>query len=261
MNNNTVLKLISLSAGYGEKTILQKVNASVEKGEIRVILGGSGCGKTTLLKTIIGLLQPISGEISLLNHSIYDLDRDERSKQLQKIGVLFQNGALIGSLSVAENVALPLKIHTNLPQKVIDELVLLKLDLVNMADAASLFPAELSGGMKKRVALSRAMIMDPEILFCDEPSAGLDPLTAVELDNLILSIRKLFGIAIVVVTHELMSINTIADNVLMLADSTVIFDGSLTEAKQSQLKPIKQFFTREADKKNHDTRDINQIFN
>ncbi|MFC1854202.1 ABC transporter ATP-binding protein [candidate division CSSED10-310 bacterium] len=241
----TVLSVENLQAGYSNRIILSEVNFEVMKGEIRVILGGSGCGKTTLLKNIIGLEDPIQGTVMLLEKNIQTLDLEERNKHFHRIGVLFQNGALMGSMTIEENVALPLRLHTDIPEPVIKELVMMKLGLVRLEHALHLYPAELSGGMKKRAALARAMIMDPEILFCDEPSAGLDPLTAAELDDLILHIRDLFGVAVVVVTHELMSIKTIADKILMLSDGRVVFDGPLAAAKVSTMPEVQSFFARE----------------
>jgi len=242
--NENALHVTDLTAGYNETPVLHQVTFSVRPGEIRVILGGSGCGKTTLLKNIIGLEKPYGGQVELLGRDIHLLDTDERNRHFQRVGVLFQNGALLGSLTVEENVALPLRLHTTLPETIITEMVRMKLGLVNLEHAVHLFPSELSGGMKKRAALARAMIMDPEVLFCDEPSAGLDPLTGAELDALILKIRQLFSMTIIVVTHELMSIRTIADKVLMLAHGGVAFDGPLLEAQESDNPDIQQFFLR-----------------
>ncbi len=233
-----------LVAAYGERTILDGVDLSVARGEIRAILGGSGSGKSTLLKHCVGLLAPVRGRVRVLGQPLHDLDGPERTRLLRRIGVLFQNGALLGSLSVGDNVALPLREHTDLPEPVIREIVGLKLAGVEMSHAENLLPGELSGGMRKRAALARAMALDPELLFCDEPSAGLDPLTSAELDELILRLRDRFGMAIVVVTHELMSIDRIADRATMLSGGKVIADGTLAEVKRSDQPEIRAFFRR-----------------
>jgi phospholipid/cholesterol/gamma-HCH transport system ATP-binding protein len=209
-----------------------------------VVLGGSGCGKSTLLKHCIGLVRPAGGTVRLLGADLDALEGSERTALLTRIGVLFQNGALLGSLTIGENVALPLREHTNLPEDVILEMVRLKLALVEMSHAERLLPSELSGGMRKRAALARAMALDPELLFCDEPSAGLDPLTSAELDELLLRLRDRFGMAVVVVTHELASIERIADKVLFLSQGKVLADGTLAEVRASDQPEIRAFFGR-----------------
>ena len=203
-------------AKYGERTVLDGVGMTVDRGEVHVILGGSGCGKSTLLKHVIGLLKPAGGKIELLGTDLVAVDEGERNAVLARIGMLFQGGALLNSLTIAENVALPIRERSVLPEDVVQEIVAMKLALVSLAHAAQLTPPELSGGMKKRAALARAMATDPEILFCDEPSAGLDPVTAAELDDLLLNLKQSFGMSVVVVTHELPSIENIADRVLHL---------------------------------------------
>ncbi len=242
----SALEVRGLVARYGERTILDGVDLTVQPGEVRVILGGSGCGKSTLLKHCIGLAQPAGGSVTLLGEKLAEVEGAAREQLLTRIGVLFQYGALLGSLTIAENVALPLREHTDLPAEVIAEAVRLKLALVELSHAEHLLPSELSGGMRKRAALARAMALDPQILFCDEPSAGLDPLTSAELDELILRLKDRFGMAVVVVTHELASIEKISDEVLMLSGGKVIADGPLAEVKRADQPEIRAFFGRVA---------------
>ncbi len=241
-----LLNVHQLVARYGDRTILNGVDLQVRAGEVRVILGGSGCGKSTLLRHCIGLNDPAGGEVEILGQRLDRLDVKDRNALLERIGVLFQNGALLGSLPIGQNVALPLVEHTTLPEEVIHEMVRLKLAAVEMTHAEYLLPSELSGGMRKRAALARAIALDPELLFCDEPSAGLDPLTSAELDALILRLRDRFGMGIVVVTHELSSIETIADKVIFLSQGKVLADGTLNEVKKTDHPEIQAFFSRRA---------------
>jgi phospholipid/cholesterol/gamma-HCH transport system ATP-binding protein len=240
------LEVKNLVARYGDREILSGVNLAVKAGEIRVILGGSGGGKTTLLKHLIGLMLPAEGAVNLLGVDLKAADEPLREAVLGKVGMLFQSGALLNSLTVLENVALPLRERTRLPPAVIDDIAWMKLSLVGLEHAGLRTPPELSGGMKKRAALARAMALDPEILFCDEPSAGLDPVMAADLDELILSLRDQFGMAVVVVTHELASIHAIADRVLMLARGKVIADGPLEEVQSMRNETVRTFFDRVA---------------
>ncbi len=243
-STDPVIEVDDLVVQYGSRVVLNNITTSISPSEIRVILGTSGCGKTTLLKAIIGLLQPARGTIRLFGKEIKDLDAPETRDILKRVGVLFQNGALLGSLTVGDNIALPLQMHTGLSKKMVREIVQLKLTQVDLPDTAELFPRELSGGMRKRAALARALVLDPPVLFCDEPSAGLDPVTAAGLDDLLLKLRENLGITLVVVTHEIPSIRSIADSVVFLYKGSVYFQGSLSQALQSAEGPLFDFFNR-----------------
>jgi len=245
-DDDIALSVRNLSAGYGENIVLKDVDLTVRKGEIRVILGGSGCGKSTLLKCCIGLLQPRGGEIELLGQRLDQLDGPARTNLLTRIGVLFQYGALLGSITIGENVALPIREHTDLPESVIAEIVGLKLAAVELSHATHLLPSELSGGMRKRAALARSLALDPDLLFCDEPGAGLDPLTSAELDELLMRLRDQFGMAVVVVTHELLSIEKISDKLIYLAQGVPIADGTMADLRSSDEDEVRAFFARQA---------------
>lgn len=242
--NQNVIEVENLVVRYGERIVLDGLSTRFPAGEIRVVLGASGCGKTTFLKTLIGLLQPYSGSVRILGQPLGDFDGPQTMETLKQIGVLFQNGALLGSLSVAENVALPIRLHTPLPESVIKEMVSLKLSQVGLSHAAQLLPNQLSGGMRKRAGLARALALDPRLLFCDEPSAGLDPVTSAGLDDLLLRLRDRLGISIVVVTHELASIRRIADAVTFLHRGKMLFEGPLAEAEKFESGPVAEFFLR-----------------
>ncbi len=236
-----------LVARYGERTVLNGVDMKVRPREVRVILGGSGCGKSTLLKHIIGLATPADGTVELLGVNLVEADEPEKDAVLSRIGMLFQGGALLNALTIHENVALPIAEKTNLPREVIDEMVAMKLALVGLSHAHELTPPELSGGMKKRAALARAMAMDPAVLFADEPSAGLDPITGAALDELLISLKNQFNMSLVVVTHELASVETIADQITMLDKGHVIAEGTLDEVKASPHPMVQSFFGRQGE--------------
>jgi len=216
MSRKEIIKVENLTGGYGEEIILERVSFNVYEGEIFVILGGSGCGKSTLLKHLIGLIKPVSGQIIIDGDNISDEDDATYQRILRKLGVLYQNSALLGSMTLAENVALPIKEYTDLPQESVDTIVKMKLKLVNLDGYENYIPSELSGGMKKRAGLARAMALNPKILFFDEPSAGLDPVISAGLDNLIIHLNRIHGTTMVIVTHELRSIFTVAQRVIML---------------------------------------------
>ena len=224
-NIKNVIEIEGLNAWYGNKQILSNISLNVERKEIMVIMGQSGSGKSTLLRHMIGLNKPESGSINLLGKEITGLNRKELYELRKHIGVAFQNGALFSSMSLQENVELPLHEHTKLDQNTIRIMSRLKLELMNLSDSESLMPAELSGGMLKRAGLARAVIMDPELLFFDEPSAGLDPVTSAELDDLILQLRDALNMTIVVVTHELESAFKIADRITVLDNGQQITTG------------------------------------
>lgn len=239
---NPAIKVKNLTAKYKEKTILDNISVDIFSNEITVILGKSGCGKTTLLKNIIRLYQPFSGSIEIMDQDVTRMEENEFNQILKKIGVLFQNGALLNSISVGENIAIPLEQHTDLPPSIVQRLVRKKLNLVELDHAINLFPSELSGGMRKRAALARALALDPVILFGDEPSAGLDPVTAASLDELLLKLRDILNMTLIIVTHELSSIERIADRIIFLDEGKVLFQGKLEEAKKSRETVVKNFF-------------------
>lgn len=242
-----VIEVTGLTARYGDETILEDVSFRVSEGEIFVILGGSGSGKSTLLKHLIGLHRPHEGSISVNGVDIVRADDEEMRRVRTGFGVLFQSGALLGSMTLFENVALPLMEYTSLSSSVIARIVRMKLAMVHLAGYESLYPTELSGGMKKRAGIARAMALDPPILFLDEPLAGLDPVTSAELDFLIQRINAGMGTTMVVVTHELSSILSIAQRVIMLGTGTrgIIAEGDPRQLKEHSRDPrVQDFFHR-----------------
>lgn len=241
------IKVAELTLAYGEQIIQRDLSFSIEQGEIFIIMGGSGCGKTTLLKHLIGLLRPARGRIFYGDRSFWDASDRERDEIMRHTGILYQSGALWSSLTLAENVALPLAEYTHLNRKAIGEIVSMKLALVGLAGFEDYYPSEISGGMQKRAGLARAMALDPEILFFDEPSAGLDPVSAKRLDDLIVELKESLGATIVVVTHELDSILSIGtDSVFLDSESKTMIGGGHPRKllEDSQDPRIRTFLTR-----------------
>lgn len=253
------IDVIGLVTHYGDREILKNISISIPKGMTTVILGGSGCGKSTFLKHLIGLLKPTKGEILISGKDITVMKEEELNEIRKKMGVLFQGAALLNSMTLSDNVALPMREHTKLKDSTIQIMVRMKLDLVDLSGFEEFYPSQLSGGMKKRAGLARAMALDPEFLFFDEPSAGLDPVTAAGLDELILRLKDVFKMTIVVVTHELPSVFTIADYVIMLDAGEVIFSGTLEELRASDNDRIRMFLERRPEKEKFSPEDYFRI--
>ena len=246
-NAETVIEVRDLITHYGPRQILKDVDLDVREGEIMVIMGGSGSGKSTLLRHMLGLETPASGAVRVLETDIATAGSKELADLRKKIGVAFQGGALFSSMSLVENIVLPLVEHTDLDPVTMKIMARLKLEVVGLAGFEDLRPSELSGGMVKRAAFARAIVMDPKILFCDEPSAGLDPAVASAIDDLILDLRDAVGMTIVVVTHELQSAFKIADRIAVLDNGTILFVGTVEEVRGHPSERIQNLLNRRAE--------------
>lgn len=245
------IHLEGVSLSYGTLNVLDDINAVLPAGKISVILGGSGGGKSTLLKSILGLLKPTRGQVLIGDADIYTQDINQLRRIRMRMGVLFQDGALLGSLPLCENIALPLREHTALDEQIIETMVRMKLGLVGLENFMDFFPNQLSGGMRKRGGLARALALDPRVLLCDEPTSGLDPITAADLDQLILELREAFGMTIVVVSHDLASMFAIADHVVVLNKGKMIYQGSVDALSASDDGFLRQFLDRKPNRLRH----------
>ena len=239
-----LVRAVAVTSVFGDRTVLRGIDLAIRRGEIFVVMGPSGCGKTTLLRHLCGLAAPTLGCVTIDGEDVYQATPKALQALRQRTGLSFQGGALLGSLSVLENVMLPLRENTRLPERVVVATARMKLEMVGLLHAADMLPSALSGGMKKRAAIARAIALDPEIVFFDEPSAGLDPITAAEVDNLICKLNKVFGITMVVVTHDLPSAHAIADRIVVLLDGQVAALGPRDAVWNSPDPRIRDFIER-----------------
>jgi phospholipid/cholesterol/gamma-HCH transport system ATP-binding protein len=259
-NPDAIISTSDLRAGYGAREVLHGLTFEVQRGETVVVIGGSGSGKSTLLRTLVGLEKPSSGQVRIKGVDLTQAGVRELDTIRKRIGLAFQGGALIGSLSVGSNIALPLLEHTTLEKSTIEVMVRIKLEQVGLSGFENYSPSQLSGGMKKRAAFARAMALDPEILFFDEPSAGLDPITAAGIDALILNLKRAYALTMVVVTHELESAFLIADRIILLDRGNVVAIGPVEEVRNSRHPRVRQFLDRIADSTQDDEVDHLRMF-
>ena len=247
MKPSDLIEVCGLNSRYNNRQVLYDIRFGIPDKKITVIMGMSGCGKTTLLRHLIGLKATRPGEIIVDGKDLGKCNEEELRAYRRRIGVLFQSGALFSSMTVAENIAVPLKVHTRLPDETVRIMALIKLNFLGLAEFEAFMPSQLSGGMRKRAGLARALAMDPEILFVDEPSSGLDPITAAGLDLLLLELRDTLGMTIIVVTHQLESAFYIADRLVVMDRGHILAAGSPDEIRASQDSRVVQFLKREAD--------------
>jgi phospholipid/cholesterol/gamma-HCH transport system ATP-binding protein len=243
------IRLENLTVGYGETPVVKDLNIEFPGGKLSMIVGGSGCGKSTVLKHILGLHPVMGGRILMGGHDLGGLTARQMHCMRQRTGVLFQDGALLGSLRLKDNVALPLREHTRLKEPEIMRIVQDRLELVGLGHALDLFPNELSGGMRKRAGLARALVMDPQVLFCDEPTSGLDPVLSAELDQLLLEMMCHFDMTMVVVTHDLASMRGLADFVVILGEHRCLYQGTIEELEKTTDPYLRRFLDRKAEER------------
>jgi len=249
VNTEPIIRVEDVTVAYGDFVVMKDINFEVQPGEVFIILGGSGCGKSTLLKNMISLIRPVTGKVLIDGKDIITAEGPELREILSKIGVMYQNGALFGSMNLLENICLVFEEFTDLPRDAMELIAQMKLKVVGLEGTAYKMPSELSGGMRKRAAIARAMALDPKILFLDEPGAGLDPITSSQLDDLIIELSRSLGITFVIVTHELPSIYKVADRVIMLDTITksVVATGKPDYLRDKSDNPwVRQFFNRES---------------
>jgi phospholipid/cholesterol/gamma-HCH transport system ATP-binding protein len=255
-----IISARDLRVSFGDREVLHGLTFDVRRGETLVVIGGSGSGKSTMLRTLVGLEKPSSGQVRINGVDISTAGAREMDAVRKRIGLAFQGGALIGSLSIGGNIALPLLEHTALERSTIDVMVRIKLEQVGLSGFEDYNPSQVSGGMRKRAAFARAMALDPEILFFDEPSAGLDPITAAGIDDLILSLKRAYGLTMVVVTHELASAVLIADRIVLIDRGNIAAMGTVEEVRNSHHARVRQFLDRVADSTQDDDVDHLRIY-